>query len=122
MSFTRVTLEFRRASFRVCLERNKLHEDIPGVQEELPGECSWKGIGSDREGEIRMEGKRKAERAREKDKGKAEERKERKDKRYNSSLYMTFLYIYWILFETRAPGIEPLRVLPCQPSYLLPYV
>ena len=72
---TRVILEFRRASFRVCLERNKLHEDIPGVQEEVPGECSWKGIDSDREGEKRMEGKRKAERARAK--GKAEERKER---------------------------------------------
>ena len=56
-------------------QRNKLHEDIPGVQEEVPGECSWKGIDSDREGEKRMEGKRKAERARAK--GKAEERKER---------------------------------------------
>ena len=28
---------------RVFLERNRLHEGIPGVQEELPGECPWKG-------------------------------------------------------------------------------
>jgi hypothetical protein len=33
---------------RVFLERNRLHEGIPGVQEQLPGECSWKGIGSTR--------------------------------------------------------------------------
>ena len=28
--------------WRVFLERNRLHEGIPGIQEELPGECSWK--------------------------------------------------------------------------------
>jgi hypothetical protein len=33
---------------RVFLERNRLHKAIPGVQEQLPGECSWKGIGSTR--------------------------------------------------------------------------
>ena len=27
------------------LERNRRNVGIPGVQEQLPGECSWKGIG-----------------------------------------------------------------------------
>jgi len=29
----------------VFLERNEQNVGIPGVQEQLPGECPWKGIG-----------------------------------------------------------------------------
>ena len=33
------------ASWRVSLERNRWNIGTSGVQGQLPGECSWKGIG-----------------------------------------------------------------------------
>ena len=36
---------FSTASWRVFLERNRWNIGTSGVQRQLPGECSWKGIG-----------------------------------------------------------------------------